>query len=121
MRKWNLTWHVSKDGYLTTSGSFTVTDDSESQIITVEDLEAVPEQSGNVSVRIAGQNAVLRPTADVEIPKEIEDLKAHRYVKYNYGGYTALHALLDACDENGISFKCSKGKLTIDDLSLIHI
>ena len=75
------TWHVSKDGYLTTSGSFTVTDDSESQIITVEDLEAVPEQSGNVSVRIAGQNAVLRPTADVEIPKEIEDLKAHRYVK----------------------------------------
>lgn len=111
------TWHVSKDGYLTTSGSFTVTDDSESQIITVEDLEAVPEQSGNVSVRIAGQNAVLRPTADVEIPKEIEDLKAHRYVKYNYGGYTALHALLDACDENGISFKCSKGKLTIDDTS----
>ena len=111
------TWHVSKDGYLTTSGSFTVTDDSESQIITVEDLEAVPEQSGNVSVRIVGQNAVLRPTADVEIPKEIEDLKAHRYVKYNYGGYTALHALLDACDENGISFKCSKGKLTIDDTS----
>lgn len=111
------TWHVSKDGYLTTSGSFTVTDDSESQIITVEDLEAVPEQSGNVSVRIAGQNAVLRPTADVKIPKEIEDLKAHRYVKYNYGGYTALHALLDACDENGISFKCSKGKLTIDDTS----
>lgn len=111
------TWHVSKDGYLTTSGSFTVTDDSESQIITVEDLEAVPEQSGNVSVRIAGQNAVLRPTADVKIPKEIEDLKAHRYVKYNYGGYTALHALLDACDENGISFKCSKGKLTVDDTS----
>ena len=38
-------------------------------------------------------------------------------MKYNYGGYTALHALLDACDENGISFKCSKGKLTIDDTS----
>lgn len=112
-------WHVSKEGYLTKSGSFTITDDSESQTITVDELEAVPEQSGAVSVRIAGQNTVLRPTADVKIPKEIKDLKAYRYVKYNYGGYTALHALLDACEETGISFQCSKGKLTLLDDSAI--
>lgn len=112
-------WHVSKEGYLTKSGSFTITDDSESQTITVDELEAVPEQSGAVSVRIAGQNTVLRPTADVEIPDEIKDLKAYRYVKYNYGGYTALHALLDACEETGISFQCAKGKLTLLDDSAV--
>ena len=112
-------WHVSKEGYLTKSGSFTITDDSESQTITVDELELVPEQSGAVSVRIAGQNTVLRPTADVEIPKEIKDLKSYRYVKYNYGGYTALHALLDACEETGISFQCVKGKLTLLDDSAV--
>ena len=112
-------WHVSKSGYLTKSGSFTITDDSESQTITVDELDPVSEQNGAVSVRIAGQNTVLRPTADVEIPKEIKDLKAYRYVKYNYGGYTALHALLDACEETGISFQCSKGKLTLLDDSAV--
>lgn len=112
-------WHVSKEGYLTRSGSFTITDDSESQTITVDELEQVPTQSGAVSVRIAGQNTVLRPTADVKIPKEIKDLKAYRYVKYNYGGYTTLHALLDACEKTGISFQCSKGKLTLLDDSAI--
>ena len=110
-------WHVSKDGYLTKSGSLTVTDDTESQTITVDDLEPVPEQNGSVSVKIAGQNTVLRPAGEIEIPKEIKDLKAYRYVKYNYGGYTVLHALLDACEENGISFKCSKGKLTPENSS----
>ena len=110
-------WHVSKDGYLTKSGSLTVTDDTESQTITVDDLEAVPEQNGSVSVKIAGQNTVLHLDGEIEIPKEIKDLKAYRYVKYNHGGYTVLHVLLDACEENGISFKCSKGKLIPEDSS----
>lgn len=111
------TYYVSKVGFITKIDKFEVNDENPIQNIKVDELEAVPEQSGAVSVRIAGQNTVLRPTADVEIPKEIKDLKAYRYVKYNHGGYTALHALLDACEENGISFKCSKGKLTIEDAS----
>ena len=113
------TYYVSKVGYITKIDKFEINDENPIQNIKVDELEAVPEQSGAVSVRIAGQNTVLRPTADVEIPKEIKDLKAYWYVKYNYGGYTALHALLDACEEASISFQCSKGKLTLLDDSAI--
>lgn len=113
------TYYVSKVGFITKIDKFEVNDENPIQNIKVDELEAVPEQSGAVSVRIAGQNTVLRPTADVEIPKEIKDLKAYRYVKYNYGGYTALHALLDACEETSISFQCSKGKLTLLDDSAV--
>ncbi len=113
------TYYVSKVGFITKIDKFEVNDENPIQNIKADELEAVPEQSGAVSVRIAGQNTVLRPTADVEIPEEIKDLKAYRYVKYNYGGYTALHALLDACEETGISFQCSKGKLTVLDDSAI--
>ena len=113
------TYYVSKVGFITKIDKFEVNDENPIQNIKVDELETVPEQSGAVSVRIAGQNTVLHPTADVEIPEEIKDLKAYRYVKYNYGGYTALHALLDACEETGISFQCSKGKLTLLDDSAI--
>ena len=85
-------YYVSKSGYVTKKDSFSVTDEKPELKISVGELEALPEQSGTVSVRIAGQKTVLCPTLDVEIPKEVPDLTAKRYVQYNHGGYTALPA-----------------------------
>ena len=108
-------YYVSKSGYVTKKASFSVTDEESDLKISVGELEALPEQSGTVSVRIAGQKTVLCPTLDVEIPKEVPDLTAKRYVQYNHGGYTALHALLTACDSKEVGYYCYRGKLTVDD------
>lgn len=108
-------YYVSKSGYVTKKDSFSVTDEKPELKISVGELEALPEQSGTVSVRIAGQKTVLCPTLDVEIPKEVPDLTAKRYVQYNHGGYTALHALLTACDSKEVGYYCYRGKLTVDD------
>lgn len=85
------TYHVSKTGYLTTTDNFEVTDEEPTQVIKVTDLEKVPEQSGTVSVQLAGQSTVFCPTRSVEIQQTAEDLAANRYVQYNHGGYTVLH------------------------------
>ena len=90
------TYHVSKTGYLTETDNFEVTDEEPNKVIKVMDLDLVPEQSGKVSVQLAGQSTVFCPTRDVEIQQTAEDLAANRYVQYNHGGYTVLHALLDA-------------------------
>ena len=77
--------------------------------ITVNDLEPVPAQSGSVTVRIAGQNEVITPEKSVTISEDPMDLAAKRYVRYNNGGYTVLHALIDACSAR---FTCSSGNFT---------
>ena len=97
------TYHVSQAGYLTESQEFTV---SGSMEISVDSLVPVPAQSGSVSVRIAGQSAVLTPERTVEISEEPDDLTEEGYVRYNHGGYTVLHALIDAC---AARFECEKG------------
>ena len=56
------TYHVSKSGYLTKTDNFEVTDEEPNQVIRVMDLEKVPEQSGTVSVQLAGQSTVFCPT-----------------------------------------------------------
>ena len=97
------TYHVSLAGYLTESRDFTV---SGSMEITVDALEPVPAQSGSVTVRIAGQNAVLTPGRSIKISEDPQDLTEEGYVRYNCGGYTVLHALIDAC---AARFTCEKG------------
>ena len=109
------TYHVSKSGYLTKTDNFKVTDEESNQVISVTDLEKVPEQSGTVSVQLAGQSTVFCPTRDVEIQQTAEDLAANRYVQYNHGGYTVLHALLDAAKASGTEFECYRGKFVLVD------
>lgn len=109
------TYHVSKTGYLTKTDNFEVTDEEPNQVIKVTDLEKVPEQSGTVSVQLAGQSTVFCPTRDVEIQQTAEDLAANRYVQYNHGGYTVLHALLDAAKASGTEFECYRGKFVLVD------
>lgn len=82
------------------------------------DLDPVPEQSGTVSVQLAGQSTVFCPTRDVEIQQTAEDLAANRYVQYNHGGYTVLHALLDAAKASGMEFECNRGKFVLVDNSI---
>ena len=108
-------YYVSKPGYLTASDSFTVSDENPNQTITVESLTPVEQQSGTVSVQLAGQNIVFCPTTSMDIPEEAEDLTANKYVQYNHGGYTVLHALIDASRKSGTSFSCYKGAFTLDD------
>lgn len=112
------TYYVSKSGYLTGTDSFTVTDEEPNLMIRIESLESVPEQSGTVSVQLTGQSTVFCPTTAVEIPQEAADLTANRYVQYNHGGYTVLHALLDAAKSSGTSFDCYKGKFALVDDSI---
>ena len=112
------TYYVSKSGFLTKTDSFKVTDEETTPVIRVESLEAVPAQSGTVSVQLAGQSTVFCPTTDVTVSQEAKDLAANRYVLYNHGGYTVLHALLDAANASGTSFECYKGKLVLVDDSI---
>lgn len=112
------TYHVSKSGYLTETDNFEVTDKEPNQVIKVTDLEKVPEQSGTVSVQLAGQSTVFCPTRSVEIQQTAEDLAANRYVQYNHGGYTVLHALLDAAKASKTDFECYRGKFVLVDDSI---
>lgn len=107
------TYYVSKSGFLTKTDSFKVTDEETNPVIRIESLEAVPVQSGTVSVQLAGQSTVFCPTTDIAISQEAKDLAANRYVLYNHGGYTVLHALLDAADASRAGFECYRGKFVL--------
>lgn len=107
------TYYVSKSGFLTKTDSFKVTDEETNPVIRIESLEAVPAQSGTVSVQLAGQSTVFCPTMDIAISQEAKDLAANRYVLYNHGGYTVLHALLDAADASRAGFECYRGKFVL--------
>lgn len=112
------TYYVSKSGYLTKHENFEVTDENPSLTIRVDELEPVPEQSGSVSVQLSGQSTVFCPGRSVEIQQAAADLAANRYVQYNHGGYTVLHALLDAAKASNTEFECSKGKFVLTDQSI---
>ena len=107
------TYYVSKSGFLTKTDSFKVIDEETNPVIRIDSLEAVPAQSGTVSVQLAGQSTVFCPTTDVTVPQEVKDLAANRYVLYNHGGYTVLHALLDAADASRAGFECYRGKFVL--------
>lgn len=103
--------YVSQKGYYTAVEKFTVTGDG-ATTITIDKLKELPEQNGSFEISIDAQSAELQALTTRKIPETVEDLAAKKYVDYNYGGYTVLHALLDACGDS-IGFKCSKGNLQI--------
>lgn len=111
------TYYVSSPGYGTAEGKLTV-DDGENAARTVSvALEKLEGQGKTATVRIAGQDTVFCQNTEVKIPEnvaEAADLTTQRYVQYNYGGYTALHALIDALTDKKIGFRCYKGRLTPD-------
>ena len=91
------TYYVSKSGFLTKTDSFKVTDEESNPVIRIESLEAVPAQSGTVSVQLAGQSTVFCPTTDVTVSQEAKDLAARfnkNFVKYT--GNEAGKALVAA-------------------------
>ncbi len=112
------TYYISRPGYLAKEGTLELdgTETERTVTVTDSDLEPVPAQSGTVTVRIAGQDTVLCSSLGVDITDDAEllDLASSRYVQYNHGGYTALHALIDACElgRTDIGFNCYKGVLT---------
>lgn len=106
--------YLSKKGYKTSVTEFYVTYMEEgTQTLSLNSLEALPEQSGTATVRVSGYDSTLRNKMIINIDKPT-DLALQKYVDYNYGGYTVLHALIDAF-QTGISkvdFTCRKGNLT---------
>lgn len=108
------TYSVELDGYYTKTGSFTAPVEKADQPITVEftDADKLPAYTGTFQVAINGQQEQLCPLTTMTIPAKAADLQAKKYVTYNHGGYTVLHALIEACQSAGASFKCSKGVLT---------
>lgn len=101
------------DGYISKVIPYKVTsEDNQALEIKTSDLEKAPNQTGTVTVQTTGYNSILRSNMTVSI-EEPKDLLLQKYVEYNHGGYTALHALVDAFN-TGISkvkFSCYKGNL----------
>lgn len=108
----NYTAIVSKVGYFTLLQPFEVKDDT--TVVVIGAMEAVPEQTGDVSIKVAGLKSALRDDASVTIPEVPDDLAAKKYLEYNHGGYTVLHALIDSFNAgvNKINFSCVNGVLT---------
>ncbi len=105
------TYSVELEGYYTKTGSFTAPHE-EKITVTLDELEPLPGCTGGFQVAIHGQQEQVCAMTAMAIPEQAEDLMAKKYVTYNHGGYTVLHALLDACEDAGAKFKCSKGVLT---------
>ncbi len=101
----------SKPGYLTVLNTFTVSE--ENRTVTLPALKQIDQQDGSVSVRIAGPDSMPKQTTTISYTAaDAADLAQQEYVEYNHGGYTVLHALIDACGagSNRISFTCKKGQ-----------
>ena len=105
------TYSVELAGYKTYTGTFTAPL-KEKIIVKLEDMEALPNYSGSFKVSIHGQSDEVCSLTTRTIPETADNLMAKKYVTSNFGGYTVLHALIEACEDAGVSFKCSKGVLT---------
>ncbi len=106
-------YYVTKEGYETIVGTHTVTSDESTHLITLPDMVKIPKQSGEVTVSVTSADSYIKVPTALTI-REPEDLAKLKYVEYNHGGYTALHAIIDAM-QNGVSkksFSCRKGILT---------
>ncbi len=108
------TYYAACSGYLTKSGSFTVIK-SDENTVTVGAMDTVPQQSGIVSVVVTSVSSILR-NSQITMDQTPYDLAKQKYVDYNNGGYTALHAMVAALDSGtiGVDFTCKKGVLIPD-------
>lgn len=118
---------VSGGKYMATTFTLEVNSTEPQKIVVKpEDLTGVEEAKGRVRVSLTGTDNVFINGASVAIAEEPADLTAYvapgspagtkpvQCVAYNYGGYTALHAVLEAMSTgpNRIDFTCRNGKLT---------
>ena len=110
------TYIIVLDGYITKVEEFTVTSDM-TQTVTVGAMEAVPAQDGSVTVTVVGYDGIVRSTTTVSIDEEPADLDGLNYVLYNNGGYTALHAIIDAFELGmfNVEFSCREGIIVPDN------
>jgi hypothetical protein len=114
------TYIITKDGYITKKATFTVTNEA-TQTINLPALEPSPavKESDQVTVAIRSDVKTLRNAVSVPMsddPAVLDLVTGDRYVDYNAGAYTALHAVMDALG-TGIdiyTFDCYKGYLEPD-------
>ena len=105
------TYYLERTGFVTQIGTFEVKDQDVS--LDLIDLQWTPiVQSGTATVSIVGYESLLANSDSVTILGSPANLVVKGFVLYNHGGYTALHALLDALESNQASFACKKGILT---------
>ncbi|MEA4893433.1 MAG: S-layer homology domain-containing protein [Peptococcaceae bacterium] len=116
------TYYYSKPGCVTAVGAVEMT--AGITEIPLPPLQAVNQRDGRVTVRIAGPASMLRQTTELSYTVNgAADLAQQSYVEYNHGGYTVLHALIDACTTGNyrVAFKCYKGSFAPDlDLSKLE-
>ena len=107
------TYYAERAGYVTKVGTFDVKATDSSVSVDLTSGWAPIAQSGTVTLDVAGEGSIPAAGARFTIPAVPEDLAVQGYVRYNHGGYTALHALIDALGESNTPFDCTYGNLTI--------
>ena len=107
-------YYYEKPGYLTKTGTFDVEEDTTSITLpSFTDKDKIAQTNGSASVTVAAQNSLLRDQHTVAFDiASVPNLAQQGYVEYNHGGYTVLHALLNALDACRADYKCFKGVLT---------
>ena len=105
------TYALERPEYVTQTGIFDIKDANVSLDLTSVDWKPIT-QSGSANVSVVGYETILSDKSAVSISTPAADLYAKYYVPYNHGGYTVLHALLDALEENDAPFTCKNGILS---------
>ena len=105
-----------KDGYISQKSSFTVGD--EDKTITIPTMTASPTvgDDDSVTVLVRSDTGTVRSSVSVPMTDDSDELDlvtGKKYVEYNEGAYTALHAVIDALNTglDPVDFSCYKGYL----------
>ncbi len=108
---------AQKTGYITKADEFTVTSES-NQTVQIPKLTPLHLVGTNDCVNVTVQTDKTVAVNNVSIniksePAELDLVTGKKYVEYNAGGYTALHAIIEALGTGmqPIDFNCRKGKL----------
>ncbi|MDR1322545.1 MAG: cell wall-binding repeat-containing protein [Gracilibacteraceae bacterium] len=101
-----------KPGYLTKTGEFAVTAETASFTLPLfTDADKIAQSAGTARVTVVGPDSYLADGAPVSYDAvSAPNLMPNRWVEYNYGGYTVLHALIDALGPG--NFSAAAGELT---------
>jgi hypothetical protein len=106
---------LEKPGYLTRTGTFSVTADG---VIGMDlspfgNEEKLEQTAGTARVTVMGAYYPMAKGYRVNYDAmTAPDLASLGYVEYNHGGYTVLHALIEAMEANVVPFEAKLGKLT---------
>lgn len=108
--------YIEKEGYITEVKDLKI--NGENVAIDCSKLKKAPDQKGTVNVNIAGYDSNIKEESSLKITKP-QNLKKERYVEYNHGGYTALHAIINTLNsgDKKVSFSCKNGNLKINNVN----